>query len=120
MSHLLSVRHLRLWPNDGSQEQKRRAKERAEAQKQVEALLAATRDEKGEDTATKNGGHRGTKGDCVGGTGTEAADSAKRAKALTKKLKKLEGLKEKKAVGEAINEVRETFRFRVEYLCKIG
>lgn len=82
------------------QEAKKRAKEKAEAQKQVEAILEAASGGGGVDGAAAGGGG-GTNG---GGEG-EVVDSAKRAKALSKKIKKLEGVKTKRDAGEAINAV---------------
>lgn len=81
-----------------SQEAKKRAKEKAEAQKQVEAILAAAA---GEGDGKSNA--EGTEGgEAPGGA---AVDPAKRAKALSKKIKKLETVKAKKDAGEAINAV---------------
>lgn len=99
-------------PRPIAQEAKKRAKEKAEAQKQVEALLAAA---SGQDK--DNGAERGDgsvnngAGVGVGGGGGAGepegptVDPAKRAKALNKKLKKLEGVKAKRDAGEAINAV---------------
>lgn len=80
------------------QEAKKRAKEKAEAQKQVEAILAAA------------AGDGDGKSNAEGGGGAEASeaaavDPAKRAKALSKKIKKLETVKAKKDAGESINAV---------------
>ncbi|CAM9492695.1 unnamed protein product, partial [Ectocarpus sp. 6 AP-2014] len=81
--------------NAKKQEAKRRAKEKAEAQKQVEAILAVAA---GGDADGGEGGGGG--GEAVAAA---AVDPAKRAKALSKKLKKLETVKAKKEAGEAIN-----------------
>lgn len=93
-----------------AQEAKKRAKEKAEAQKQVEALLAAASGQD-KDIGAERGDVNVNNGAGVGegGRGGEAegatVDPAKRAKALNKKLKKLEGVKAKKDAGEAINAV---------------
>lgn len=72
------------------QEAKKRAKEKAEAQKQMEAILAAAA-----------GGDEGKEEAAA----AAAVDPAKRAKALSKKIKKLETVKAKRDAGEAINSV---------------
>ena len=77
------------------QEAKKRAKEKAEAQKQVEAILTAAA-----------GGDEGKEG--KGGEENAPAapmDPVKRGKALSKKIKKLETVKAKKDAGETINAV---------------
>ncbi|CAM9309742.1 unnamed protein product [Ascophyllum nodosum] len=94
--------------NARKQEAKKRSKERAEAQKQVEALLAAASEQGKDENGVQDGvgeGQRSSNGGGAGGGSGEAegVDPAKRAKALNKKLKKLEVVKTKKDAGEPIN-----------------
>lgn len=85
-------------PVAGFQEAKRRAKERVEAQKQVEAILAAASEDSGNSAAPGAAAEEGA-------GGADPMDPVKRAKALAKKLKKLDGVKAKKEAGESINAV---------------
>lgn len=90
------------------QEAKKRAKEKVEAQKQVEAILAAAAG--GAEEAQE------------GGEGAEGAvDPVKRAKALSKKLKKLESVKAKKEAGESINAVSPVLQsWLILRVCDVG
>ena len=76
----------------------------------MEALLAAASEQGKDENGVQDGvgeGQRSSNGGGAGGGSGEAegVDPAKRAKALNKKLKKLEVVKTKKDAGEPINSV---------------